>query len=87
MSKVILIGAGGVGTVVAHKMAQNAEVFTDILIASRTKAKCDALAEAIGADPATFAKTMEDWNAAVAAQNDAATSRKSWSTWPFPIKT
>ena len=48
MSKVILIGAGGVGTVVAHKMAQNAEVFTDILIASRTKAKCDALAEAIG---------------------------------------
>ena len=38
MSKVILIGAGGVGTVVAHKMAQNAEVFTDILIASRTKA-------------------------------------------------
>ncbi len=47
MSRVLLIGCGGVGTVAAHKMAQNADVFTDLCIASRTKAKCDALAEAI----------------------------------------
>jgi Saccharopine dehydrogenase and related proteins len=48
MSKVIIIGAGGVGTVVAHKVAQNHEVFTDILLASRTQSKCDAIADAIG---------------------------------------
>jgi saccharopine dehydrogenase (NAD+, L-lysine-forming) len=44
MPKVLIIGAGGVGAVVAHKCAQVPEVFTDIVIASRTKAKCDALA-------------------------------------------
>ena len=49
MSKVIIIGAGGVGTVVAHKCAQNPEVFTEIVLASRTKTKCDAIAKAIGA--------------------------------------
>ena len=49
MSKVIIIGAGGVGTVVAHKCAQNPEVFNEIVIASRTKSKCDAIAKAIGA--------------------------------------
>ncbi|HQG68582.1 MAG TPA: saccharopine dehydrogenase family protein, partial [Paludibacteraceae bacterium] len=37
-------GAGGVGTVVTHKVAQNPEVFTDIMLASRTKSKCDAIA-------------------------------------------
>ncbi len=50
MSKVLLIGAGGVGTVVAHKMAQMPEVFTEILLASRTRSKCDAIANAIGSD-------------------------------------
>ena len=30
MGRVLIIGAGGVGTVVAHKVAQNADVFTDI---------------------------------------------------------
>ncbi len=49
MSKVIIIGAGGVGTVVAHKCAQNPEVFNEIVLASRTKSKCDAIAAAIGA--------------------------------------
>jgi len=42
--KVLIIGAGGVGSVVAHKCAANREVFKDIMIASRTKAKCDKLA-------------------------------------------
>lgn len=45
--KVIIIGAGGVGTVVVHKVAQNADVFTDIMLASRTKSKCDLIAEDI----------------------------------------
>ena len=44
MGKVLIIGAGGVGTVVAHKVAQNKDVFTDIMLASRTKSKCDAIA-------------------------------------------
>jgi saccharopine dehydrogenase (NAD+, L-lysine-forming) len=48
MGKVLIIGAGGVGTVVAHKMAQVPEVFTDIMLASRTKSKCDVVAKAIG---------------------------------------
>jgi len=47
MAKVVIIGAGGVGSVVAHKCAENHDVFTDIVIASRTKSKCDALAAKI----------------------------------------
>lgn len=42
--RVLMIGAGGVGGVVAHKLTQVPEVFTDILLASRTKARVDALA-------------------------------------------
>jgi saccharopine dehydrogenase (NAD+, L-lysine-forming) len=44
MSKVVIIGAGGVGGVVAHKCAQLPEVFSDILLASRTESKCQAIA-------------------------------------------
>ena len=45
MGKVLIIGAGGVGTVVANKVAQNSDIFTGIMLASRTKSKCDAIAE------------------------------------------
>ncbi|HOW41785.1 MAG TPA: saccharopine dehydrogenase NADP-binding domain-containing protein, partial [Bacteroidales bacterium] len=48
MGRVLVIGAGGVGTVVVNKMAQLPEVFSEILHASRTKSKCDAIAERIG---------------------------------------
>lgn len=44
MSKVMIIGAGGVGGVVTHKCAQLPEVFTEIVLASRTEAKCKAIA-------------------------------------------
>ena len=47
MSKVLIIGAGGEGSVVAHKCALNSNVFTEILLASRTKAKCDKIAAEI----------------------------------------
>ncbi|HCD55726.1 MAG TPA: saccharopine dehydrogenase, partial [Halieaceae bacterium] len=47
MSRVIIIGAGGVGAVVAHKCAQLPTVFTDIVLASRTEAKCKAIAAQI----------------------------------------
>lgn len=43
-----MIGAGGVATVAAFKIAQNADVFTDFMIASRTKSKCDKIVAAIG---------------------------------------
>ncbi len=44
MSKVLIIGAGGVGGVVAHKCAQLPGVFSEIVLASRTLSKCDAIA-------------------------------------------
>jgi saccharopine dehydrogenase (NAD+, L-lysine forming) len=44
MSKVLIIGAGGVGQVVAHKCAQRRDIFSGITLASRTKSKCDAIA-------------------------------------------
>ncbi|MDF2539693.1 MAG: saccharopine dehydrogenase family protein [Herbinix sp.] len=45
MAKALMIGAGGVASVVAHKCCQNYEVFEEICIASRTISKCDALKE------------------------------------------
>lgn len=60
MGKVLIIGAGGVGTVVAHKVSQNADVFTDIMIASRTKSKCDAVVKAIGNDKIKTAQVDAD---------------------------
>ncbi|MDK2957225.1 MAG: saccharopine dehydrogenase L-lysine forming [Desulfovibrionales bacterium] len=47
MSKVLIIGAGGVGTVAVHKCAQAPDVFSEICLASRTKSKCDAIAAAL----------------------------------------
>lgn len=43
MGKALIIGAGGVASVVVHKCCQNPDVFEEICIASRTLAKCDAL--------------------------------------------
>lgn len=47
MAKVLIIGAGGVANVVAHKCAQLSQTFTDITLASRTLSRCDAIAAAI----------------------------------------
>ncbi|MCX6868740.1 MAG: saccharopine dehydrogenase family protein [Verrucomicrobia bacterium] len=47
MNPVLIIGAGGVGNVVAHKCAMVPEVFGEITLASRTLAKCDAIAAAV----------------------------------------
>ncbi len=44
MSRVLIIGAGGVGAVVVHKCAQVAEVFSEIVLASRTEEKCRKIA-------------------------------------------
>ncbi|MBY5958413.1 saccharopine dehydrogenase family protein [Membranicola marinus] len=52
---IIIIGAGGVGRVVAYKCAEQKETFGRILLASRTKSKCDEIKEAIGDDRITTA--------------------------------
>ncbi len=44
MSKVLIIGAGGVGGVVTHKCAQHPDVFSEICLASRNEEKCKAIA-------------------------------------------
>lgn len=53
MSAVLIIGAGGVGQVVTHKCAQRRDIFSSITLASRTKAKCDAIAAQINGAIAT----------------------------------
>ena len=45
MSKVLIIGAGGVGRVTTIKCAQHPEVFSGIMLDSRTKSKCDIIAQ------------------------------------------
>ena len=60
MGKVLIIGAGGVATVAAHKVAKNTDVFSEIMIASRTKSKCDAIVKAIGRDDIKTAQVDAD---------------------------
>ncbi len=60
MGKVLVIGAGGVGTVVVDTMARLPEVFTEIMLASRTKAKCDIIAERIGKNRVQTAQVDAD---------------------------
>ncbi len=45
--RIIIIGAGGVATVATHKCAQVPEVFKEILLASRTFSKCEAIGKDI----------------------------------------
>ena len=59
MCRALIIGAGGVGTVVTQKIAAN-PVFTDVMLASRTKSKCDAVAAAIGGERVKTAQVDAD---------------------------
>jgi saccharopine dehydrogenase (NAD+, L-lysine-forming) len=43
MSKVLIIGAGGVGGVVTHKCADDADTFSEIVLASRTLSRCEKI--------------------------------------------
>lgn len=60
MGKVLIIGAGGVGRVVAFKCAQHPDIFSEILLASRTKSKCDQIAADIGGDRVQTARVDAD---------------------------
>lgn len=63
---IIIIGAGGVGRVVAFKCAEQKDTFGRILLASRTKSKCDEIKAAIGDDRiSTAAVDAMDKNALV----------------------
>lgn len=60
MGRVLIIGCGGVGTVVLNKVAKNRDVFTDVMIASRTLSKCRAAAESTGRKDILSAKVDAD---------------------------
>jgi len=49
MGKIVIIGAGGVGNVVAKKCAQHPDIFTEIWLVSRTEGKCRAIADEVAA--------------------------------------
>jgi saccharopine dehydrogenase (NAD+, L-lysine-forming) len=64
VSKVLVIGAGGVSSVAVHKMAMNPDIFSDIHLASRTVSKCEAIAasvmDRIGVGVSTYAIDADD---------------------------
>ncbi|SDM45253.1 carboxynorspermidine dehydrogenase [Franzmannia pantelleriensis] len=66
MSKVLIIGAGGVGGVVTHKCAQHPEVFGEIMLASRNEAKCQAIADQLDRPIQTAQVDADDVEALVA---------------------
>ena len=59
MSRVMIIGCGGVASVAIHKCCQNSEAFEEICIASRTKSKCDALKEKLEGTTKTKIQTAQ----------------------------
>lgn len=59
MGKIMIIGAGGVANVAIHKCAQVPEVFEEIMIASRTKSKCDAIKESLDGKTTTKITTAQ----------------------------
>lgn len=59
MKKALIIGCGGVAGVAVQKCCQNSEVFEAVCIASRTKAKCDALKEKLEGKTKTVITTAE----------------------------
>ena len=59
MSRLLIIGCGGVAGVAIHKCCQNSDVFTEICIASRTKSKCDALKEKLSGKTSTVITTAQ----------------------------
>ena len=54
MTKILVIGAGGVGSVAVHKMAMLSDIFTDITLASRRLFKCDEIAASVLARTGVF---------------------------------
>ena len=59
MTKILVIGAGGVGSVAVHKMAMLSDIFTDITLASRRLFKCDEIAASVLARTGVTIKTAQ----------------------------
>ncbi len=59
MSRVLVIGCGGVAQVAIQKCCQNSKVFAELCIASRTKSKCDALKEKLEGKTETKVTTAQ----------------------------
>ncbi len=59
MSRLMIIGCGGVASVAIHKCCQNPEVFTELMIASRTLSKCEALREELAPKTSTKITTAQ----------------------------
>jgi saccharopine dehydrogenase (NAD+, L-lysine-forming) len=59
MGKCLIIGCGGVASVTIHKCCQNSAVFTEIMIASRTRSKCEALKKKLEGTTATKIHTAQ----------------------------
>ena len=57
MSRLLVIGCGGVAQVAIQKCCQNSDVFTELCIASRTVSKCDALKEKLAGKTSTVVTT------------------------------
>ena len=74
MAKVLVIGAGGVGSVAVHKMAMNPDIFSEVALASRTLPKCEAIADSVkertGRDVATYQLDADDVTATTALLNE-----------------
>ena len=59
MSRLLVIGCGGVAQVAIRKCCQNSDIFTELCIASRTKPKCDELKEKLSGKTKTVVTTAE----------------------------
>ena len=74
MTKVLVIGAGGVGSVAVHKMAMNPDIFSEVALASRTLPTCEAIAASVkertGRDVATYQLDADDVTATTALLNE-----------------
>ena len=82
MSKVLVIGAGGVGSVAVHKMAMNPDIFSEVHLASRTKAKCDLIADSVKARTGQSISTYQiDADDSIEAFQRNRHWKRGFSTW------
>ncbi|MGB4406644.1 MAG: saccharopine dehydrogenase family protein [Sphaerochaeta sp.] len=58
--RLMIVGAGGVGNVVVKKSARMDDLYAEIMLASRTKSKCDAIAQGSGPVPVVTAEVNAD---------------------------
>ena len=68
-NNILIIGAGGVGNVVAHKCAQNNDILGDICVASRTQNRCDDIIESVRRKNSLKDKNKRIYSAHIDARN------------------